>query len=906
MKGLRRLFLRVFHFAANRRSDKRLREEMESHLALLTDEHIRSGMSAAEARRQAILKFGPTEAIREAVHAEHGFPLLQTFLQDSRYALRALRNSPGFTLAAIFILAIAIGATTAVFSLTHALFLQELPIPNPQSLVRVTLDVNSPTGAIDNLALNVPFLRTIRHHSKAFSSTFGWYPTKALVRGQQKVHQTSVALVTGNAFQSLGLKPAYGRLLRPEDDQIGGGPDGWAAVLSYGLWQQNYGASKSVLGKHISIANHNVTIIGIAPRGFHGLEIGNQPGIYLPLRFEPILYPRNPHYPKPGNSWLQVWARLEPGVTLAAANAQIPSVFHAAVKDDLPAVVQNSPLVNHSRFTVRSGATGWTSLRSRYKEPLILFGIMAGLLLLAACFNLAGLSWVRASARSPELAMRSVLGASPLRLIRSVLTESLFVAMAGALLGILFAWLISGYLLYILDNHNIAAALSITPSPSILAMVCGTGILCALLIGAVPSILAARISFQTALRHSSRNLVFAAQTPLRRLLIPLQLAITLVLVVAAGTLSVTVNNLLHVSLGFHPNGVLILPTDFAPLSQKGSNLVDLYREIAVRISQNPGIQKASVAHITPLSGSEQLGSFALASSVPSHYHHYNYEINSVGAGYFTAIGTRLVAGRDFRWGPGDSDTCIVNQSAAKALGGSQSILGKTLRQSTGSMSTGTVTTRQCRVIGVVQNARYRNLRLRADPMVFYPITAATPGLVSLSIVLRSATPQAGATAAAQAIGNLAPTSPQLSPVNLSSQVDHSIVRERLLSNLSGFFAAVALLLSIIGIYGLTATYVVRRRREIGLRIALGAQRAGIVRLVLGQAFKALLLGLALGVVLIFFVESTLKAFVFGVSAGSPEVILLSIGSLLATMLISVAGPVLRALGIEPQKTLREE
>lgn len=906
MSTLRRFLVRIWNFAANRRSDDRLREEMESHLALLIEENTRSGMPADEARRQAILKFGPAEAIREAAHAEHGFPLFQTLLQECRYSLRVLRKSPGFTIAAISILAIAIGATTAVFSLTRALFLQELPIPNPQSLVRITLDVKSPASTVNNLPLNLPFLHTIRRHAHAFSSAFGWYPTTALVQGPQKVELAPVALVTGNTFQSLGLKPAYGRLLRPEDDHLGGGPDGWAAVLSYGLWQQNYAAGKSILGKHISIANHDVTIVGIAPRGFRGVEIGNNPGIFLPLNFERVLQPQNPLCTKPGNSWLQVWARLKSGVSLAAANAEMPSVFHAAVVENLPAVVQNSPIVKESRFTVRPGATGWTSLRAEYKEPLTLFAAMAGLLLLAACFNLTGLSWVRASARGPELAMRSVLGASPLRLIRSVLTESFLIAMAGTLLGILFAWLMAGYLLFVLDNHSITAALSIAPSPVILAVACASGIACALLIGAAPSLLAARISLQSALRQSSRSLVSGAQTPLRRILIPLQLAITLVLLVVAGTLSLTVHNLLSVPLGFHPQNALIMPTDFARLPQKGPALVNLYRQVATRIAQSPGVGSASVAQITPLSGTEQIGSFVLSSSSPSKYHSYRYQVDSVGAGYFAAIGTHLIAGREFAWGTGDSDSCIVNQSAAMDLGGSQPILGKILRQSTGSLSTGELTTRECRVIGVAQDARYRNLRLPAGPMIFYPITTATPRIGSLSIVIRSRNEKAAAEAAAHVIHNLVPASPQLSPVSLLHQVDHSIVRERLLSVLSGFFAAVALLLSIIGLYGMTTTYVIRRRREIGLRVALGAQRAAVVRLVAGQALTAIFFGLLLGSVLVFLATGALQAFVFHVTPRSPEILLLSAGCLFMVMLLSVVAPVRRALSIDPQQVLREE
>lgn len=906
MKTLRRLLLKTLHFATNRRRDRRLREEMETHLALLTDEFLHQGLPPAEARRQALLKLGPTEVIREAVHAEHGLPILETLLHDLRFSLRTLRKSPGFTVAAIAILAIAIGATTAVFTLTRSLFFQQLPIPHPQSLVRISLDVNSPAGPINNLALNVPFLRTITRHAQAFSSAFGWYSTKALVQGQQQIRQTSVALVTGNAFPSLRLKPALGRLLQPADDQLGGGPDGWAAVLSYGLWQQNYGGSKSILGHHISVASHDVTIVGVAPRGFHGLELGNDPGLYLPLHFEPILFPKNPHYPKAGNSWLQVWARLKPDVTLAAANAAMPSVFHAAVVENLPAAVQHSPLVQHSRFTVRPGATGWTALRTQYKEPLTLFGAMAALLLLAACFNLAGISWVRASTRSPELAMRSVLGASPLRLIRSVLTESFLVAMAGALLGILFAWLLAGFLLYVLANHHALQAISLTPSLPVLSVVCASGITCALLIGAAPSILAARISLQSALRRNTRSLVSGHQTPIRRILIPLQLAITLLLVTVAGTLSLTVHNLLRVPLGFRPGNVLIVPTDFAQIPQKGLTRVDLYHQLATRIAQSPGIQSASVAQFTPLNGGEQLGSFALASAPSGHDQSYKFQIDSVGAGYFATLGTHLLAGRGFSPNPGDNSSCLVNQAAAKALAGSQPILGQTLRQSTGSMSTGKLTTRECRVIGVVQDARYRDLRLPAGPMVFYPITPSTPGIRNLSLVVRSASYPAAATAAAHAIHRLAPTSPQLAPISLTRQVDHSIVSQRLLSVLSGFFAAVALLLSLIGIYGMTSTYVVRRRREIGLRVALGARRAAIVHLVTRQLLFTLLAGLLLGSALVYFATSLLRAFVFHITPHSPQVILISIGSLLSVALLAVLAPVRRALAIDPQQALREE
>ena len=901
---------RFDRFFARRRMRNDLAEEMQQHLAEKTEALIAAGMSPADAHRAARRAFGNLTLLQERGREVWCFDIIENLWSDTRLALRRLRRSPAFAAAAILTLALGIGANTGVLTLMHALLLRSLPVPEPARLVRIALDVHSPLGEADDLPLNLPLLQSIARHSTTLSGMFGWSAYNFILREDTGLRVYSGAVVSGNTFQVLGVAPAAGRLLTPRDDQKGGGPDGWAAVISHRFWQQHDHASASVIGKHITLADHSVTIVGVAPQGFEGVFVGTHPDFYLPLAYEPVMRGAGSVLHLPGNLWLTTWSRLKPGVSMQAAAAELHTLFPVAAEETLPPAARHTPVIEHSTFSLRPGSAGWSSLQSQYRKPLLLSQALVGMVLLVCCVNLAGLSLARTATREHEFAVRAALGASRRRLIQQPLLESLLLAFAGGALSIAIAWGIDRCLLRFLADREAAASLSVQPSPATLLAAGLCAILCALLFGIGPAWWVGRVPAQPTLRRGAGSLASARRSLARSFFVPAQVALTLVLVVVAGLLSATVVNLHTGSLGFRTENVVFVPADFERLPEKGADLVLLYRRMLARLRQMPGVLGASVAENTPLSGIWSSGSYGSHVLTPAQrddpQHHYLS--NDVGPGYFTTLGTRLLAGRDFTGT--DQDSCVLNRSAAARLFGSSArlgpVLGRGVWQSSGSMNSGEVADRECRVIGIVEDAKYTALRDPAQPTVYYPFGAATSRLFSMYFVLHAQTLSLAQSAYHRVLHEAAADTPETEPVSFAEQLSNSIARERLLSILSGFFAALTLLLSGIGVYALMAADVTRRTREIGVRMALGATRRHVLLTVIGKAALLLGLGLVLGSGGVWFAARILRPFLYNIAWSDHTVFLLAVSLLTIAGLAAAALPARRAVLIDPVDALRSE
>ncbi len=488
--------------------------------------------------------------------------------------------------------------------------------------------------------------------------------------------------------------------------------------------------------------------------------------------------------------------------------------------------------------------------------------------------------------------------------MRQPLMESLLLALAGGALAVALAWAIDRYLLRFLADPHAAASLSVRPEPATLLVTGGCAVLCALLFGMAPAWLASRASLEPALRRRGGS-------PLLRkgsIFVPLQIALTLVLVVAATALSATVRNLRTTHLGFETGGVFFVPADFERLPQKGKDLVELYRRILARSGQMPGVENVSVGESTPLGPNGQIGFFfnnAAAAANPASPAN-RYWRNDVGADYFKALGTEQIAGRSFADSDADGDTCILNSSAASALFPRGAAIGQTVWQSLRSMSTGHSTNRECRVIGIVEDVKHTSLREAAPPTVYYPFGVDTDRLFSMVFVIHAHTAAEAQQAYHQALHELAPGSPEGELTPFAAQFDDSIARERLLSVLSGFFAALTLLLSGIGVYGLMASDVTRRTTEIGVRMALGAARGSIFSLILQKAVTLLAAGVLAGSGLAYLAAHLLKAFLYGVDPGSPAVFVTAVALMALAGLLAAALPAWRAVSTEPVAALRQE
>ncbi len=912
MKRLRAWMIRLGGlFRVSWQSERRERElaaEMESHLQFHIEDSLRAGMTPEQARRDAILKLGGVEQIKQACRERSTIPFLENLLRDVRYALRQLRKSPGFSTTAIVTLALGIGANTTIFTLMNALLLRSLPVADPGNLVRLSMtDARTANqGRAFEAPTNYPIIQLLQERARTLDGVFGWSNYTFVLQdgGTQKGYPG--AMVGGNAFSVLDVRPAVGRLLNGQDDRTGGGTDGWAAVISHSFWVEHYHGDPNIVGRHITLTDHSVTIVGVAPQGFDGILVGDRPDFYLPLHFEPVIRGAGSQLLSPASLWLTTMARLAPGDTRRQAAAEIAALWPGILDAVIPGKFRHSPLIENSRLTVMPGRTGWSLLRTQYKQPLLLLQWMVAVVLLICCVNLAGLSMARAAARQREFAIRGALGASRLRLARQLLAESLLLTVPGALLGIAFAWQASRALLTYFKAGGSGAALSVHPDLTVLGVTFSCSVLCGLLFGIFPALLAGRISIHSAtLRNTHKERRTGDGMLSRYLLVPLQLALSLVLVVFAGLLGATLVHIRSQEAGFRVDNVYFIPADFERLPQKGKALVELYQRMQLRLAQMPGIEQASLVEMPPLSGMSHTGDFSAFRGKQEGVRDRHIHLNDVGTGYFAALDTRLLDGRDFSLLDSGGNGCILNQSAAAAFFPGQSPLGQTLRRNDRILMQD-ASLAECVVVGEVEDAKYDNMREPAPRTVYLPFGTTTLRLFSMYFVLHSRSQKEAVSAWRTVLHEMAPASPETVVTPFHEQFDESIARERLLALLSGFFAGLALLLSAIGIYGLLAWHVTQRTSEIGIRMALGATKRNILWLVARQVASLLLIGFVSGDALALLSTRWLRSVLFGVGVYAPSIYLLALAALVIVAMFAAYLPARRAASIDPMQALRAE
>jgi predicted permease len=907
MDWLRTLLSRCIAVFAEKKLDEELNEELGSHIEFAIQENLRQGMSDEDARRTALRQFGGLTQVKESYRLRRGLPFLDTLGLDLRFAARQMMRAPGFAAVAILTLALGIGANTAVFTLTHALLLRTLPVRDPGELVRLSMDLSATESDGHNAPLNLPIIEAMRKQSHTLHDIFAWcvydFPFKdGSVNGG--IHG---AIVSGNAFASLGVLPAAGRLLTPADDQDGGGPDGLAAVISHRIWVERYHADPSIVGRHITVTDHGATIVGVAPAGFEGVIVAEHPDIYLPLEFQAVLYGQ-PAKHEGGRLWLQTFARLNPGVGRAQAWAEMNTLFPSILKATMPPALLHLPVVERARFEVKPARTGWSRLRSQYTEPLLLLQLMVAAVLLICCANLSGLFLARATARRQEFAIRGALGAGRRRLMRQLFAECLLLALPGALLGIGLAWMAGPWILHMLGNAEAESALSMRPNVAVLSVTVACAVFCALLFGMAPAWTASHTNVEAALRNSQPR-TSTGGAGLRNFFVPFQVALSLTLVVVAGLLGTSVAHLLTEDSGYRTDHVFFFLTDFLRIPEKGDALVALYRRMTARMEEFPGVEQASVAALSPLQGSRWSEDFVAAEDA-GHTRPVEAMENVIGAHYFTALGVPVVAGRNLQDSDSDRSSCVVSQQAARLYFPRSSALGKTLRSIIHHRRTGVDTFHDFQIVGIAQDTKYESLRETPPPIVYLPITVdddgSTSGGSTLFFVVHARSMTAANSAYLTTLHEMAPSSPEIPPIEFSQAFGDSVARERLLSVMSGFFALLALLLSGIGIYGLVAWNVTRRTTEIGLRTALGATRVRILQLVMRQVVALLAAGVLAGAITAFFAARSLRSFLFEIQPGNVAVFGLSALALVLIGLAAALLPARRAVSIDPMQALKAE
>ena len=906
MNPLRVLWHRCTAFFAGEKHNHELDEELQQHILLATDENLQRGMSPLAARRAALLQFGGVTQVTETYRMQRGLPLLNELLQDIRFGWRQLKRAPGFAVIAILTLTMGIGANTAVFTLTHALLLSTLPIPKPGALVRLAIDMNAEQSDSHDVPLSLPMIEEIQRQSHTLQDVFAWCVYDFPFRDGTVDGGIHGALVSGNAFDALGLEPAAGRLLLPADDQPGGGPDGIAAVISHRIWLTRYNADPSVIGRHVVVTDHPVTIVGVAPEGFEGVIAAEHPDIYLPLEFQATLF-GEPSKHDGALLWLDTFARLKPASSRQQGAAEMSAIFPAIRTATLPPALRNRPWVLNSSLAVKPASTGWSKLRATYTQPLVLLQVMVAAVLLICCANLSGLFLARGSARRQEFAIRGALGASRLRLIRQLLVESLMLATPGAILGVALAWAAGPSILHMLGNAEAEQAISMRPNPAVLWMTVACAVSCALIFGAAPALSASRTSADQALRTSDSRTTLAG-AGLRNLFVPFQVALSLVLIVVAALLGSTVTRLLTENSGYHTQGVVFALTDFLRVPQKGDALVSLYHRMAQQIESQPGVEQASVSAASPFLNSQWNGDFVAADGSQNAKPVTAME-NIITAHYFSALGIPLLTGRDLADTDADRTSCVLSLAAARLYFPGTTALGKTLRAVIHRPRTGEPDAfHDFQIVGIAQDTRYTSLRESPPPIVYLPLAAGDEGQTNagsnLYFVIHARDVAAANAAYTATLHAMAPSSPEIPPAIFTQLLRDSVSKERLLSVLSGFFALLGLLLSGIGIYGLVTWNVTRRTGEIGVRMALGATRPKVFLLVMRQVAVSLAAGILIGALGAAIAAHAIRSYLFEVQPGNPWVFVFSTLTLVLIGLLAAAAPARRAISIDPMQALR--
>jgi putative ABC transport system permease protein len=890
-----------------RQRDRDFALEIEAHLEHEIDDNIARGMHPREAAWAAHRKFGNVTIAKETTHRMNTIGFLESLRQDLRYAARLLRLEPGFFTVAILCLALGIGANTAIFHLLDAVRLRSLPVPNPQQLAEVEIDPAQSwrSGNFSSRRSNFTYALwdQLRTHQQAFSGLFAWSARQFNTATGGEARYIEGLYVSGDFFTTLGVVPAVGRVLSAEDDRPSCGAPG--AVLGYSYWQREYGGRASAIGQRILLNRKPFEIIGVAQAGFFGVEVGRSFEVAIPVCAEPIIEGENSHTAKRHHWWLAVIGRLKPGWSLAQARADVqaisPGIFEATVPPSYTPVDAKKYLVY--KLTANPAGSGVSELRSRYEDPLIILLVIAALVLVIACANLANLMLARATARQRELAVRLAIGASRVRLIRQMLAESLLLAAIGAACGAILAQFLSGYLVRFLTTTDDPLYVDLGMDWRIFGFTAALAVVTCLLFGLLPAIRATRTDPGTLMKASGRGLTDARERfGLRRILVVAQVALSLVLLVGALLFVRSLHKLLTLDAGFQESGVLATEISFARLNDPPQRRYQLRREIVRRIALLPGVEQAAATSIVPISGDRwsELFEFVGANSSAKFLSNFS----GVSPGYFRTLGTPLLSGRDFN----EHDTlnspkvAVVNEAFIKKFLNGASPIGRRIRLETGPGEPEAVYD----VVGVTKDAKYVRLRDPFSPTVFTSLDQDEESPRGVVVLSRSGVSLAAQFAAIKR--EMAAVDPAL-PLKfytVQSLIADSLLRERLMATLSGFFGFLAALLASIGLYGVMAYVVARRRSEIGIRIALGAGRANVLKLIGSECGKLLLAGLLLGIGFSLAASQAITKLLYGLSPTDPLTLALSVLLLALVALPATLIPVIRASRLDPMQALRNE
>jgi putative ABC transport system permease protein len=898
---LKRFLFRLRNFVQPGRAEQDLAREVESHLDLLQDDFRRRGMRTNEARLAAKRAFGGIEQAKELHREERSWLWLEQVRQDLRHSVRMLVNSPGFSLTAIVTLALGIGANTAIFSLINAVLLKTLPVSHPEQLVQVNM-AGRDIWDMDEPFVSNPVWEQLRDRQDIFSGLFGYAVARFDLSARGEAHYVQGNYVSGQFFDTLGLRPIVGRLMTAADDRRS---CPGITVLSYGFWRSEYGGRATVAGTTISLDNHPFEILGVIGSEFTGVDVGRQSDIYLPLCAAPIIGGEKGLLV---DGWLQVIGRPRPGISVAQIESRLKTLARPISEATMPPNIQPGQQENYLKrtFAVDMASTGLSSIRSKYRDALVVLMMIVAAVLLVACSNVANLLLARGAARQREVAIRVALGSGRGRLMRQQLCESLLLSLTGAGFGILFAhW--GAHLLVRLLVSNVyrenKVFLDLSIDARVLGFTVGVAVLTGLLSGLVPSWRATRVDPHMAMRANSRGMLQGRKVAFGKALVVFQVVISLVLVAGAGLLLSTFIRLQTMDPGFERAHVLLMDVDLGKRTTLPAQRAEIFKQTLEHLRALPGVRSASRSDGTPLGGAVGASYLQIDGEASPVAERELAFFNEVTSGYFETLGTRLLAGRDFTTHDTVSSptVALVNESFARKYFHGQNPTGRRYRSEDGNKLGDPV-----EIIGMVRDVKYLDLREDFRPTVYVAADQnASPGK-EVTFELRVASNPAAMVKAASLAVNTVDPLVSIQFRTLGAQVDESLARERLLATLSGFFGGLALLLAMIGLYGVTSYNVTQQRNEIGIRMALGAQRSRVLRTVLGEVMILIGIGLVIGLPATVAATHFIASLLYGVRANDPWTI--SVTATILALAAAIAGflPARRASLIDPMSALREE
>ncbi|MFL6429489.1 MAG: ADOP family duplicated permease, partial [Acidobacteriaceae bacterium] len=897
MNPLREFARRIGMLLHREQVAQELEDEMQLHLELRRQQQMEEGIAAKDARAAAHRRFGNPTLIRERSYTAWGWSWLEGLLQDILYGLRAMLHSPGVTIVALLSLALGIGANTAIFSLMDAVMLRSLPVKNPQQLVMLgKADSSGITGDFGTTQLySYPFYRELRKQNRVFSETAAIFSMRndvhGTVSGRRQTEPMHVQLVSGTYFPLLGVQAIMGRALTEEDDSRQGGNP--VALVSYAWWKKDLARDPNVLDRTLKIGETTFSIIGVAPPEFFGTEVGESPDIWIPMSMVEQVPPGfKGAYSDSLTASLYIVGRLKTGVSLAQATTNVNLLFQQILRSFRGGALNqdDAKALKEAQVPLTPMATGISDLRRQFSDPLKILMAIAGMVLLIACANIANLLLARSTARTREFAVRQALGAHRTRLVRQLLTENMMLAVAGGTLGVALAAGASRLLLRMVSGGPETVPLNVSVDTSMLLFTLAVTVVTALLFGIIPALRATRLELTHSLKDGRGAATVRSKGLLAKSLIVSQVAFSLLLVIAAGLFLRSLNNLTRVDLGYDKQNVLFLHLDDSSIGYEADDprLSALYRQIEEKVGALPGVQGAGFSSFVFHEGSWN-GSVTIPGATQTQ--DIDVKHNVIGNGYLAALRIPILAGRNF--GPQDTATsqkvAIISERMARTMFPKGNPIGRhySLGQNV-----------EHEVVGIVKDVKFGSLQEDPETLDYIPATQHPMYLGDLVVRFTGDFSSVSA-AVRRTIHDIDHDLPITEVTTLDEWVSRSITDERIVAQLSTFFGLLAVFLSAIGIYGLMSYVVSRRTNEIGIRMALGAERIHVRWLVMQEVLLLVAIGIAIGAPAALLSSKLVASMLFGLQASDPASLLIAVAVMLLIAALAGYLPARRASRIDP-------